>query len=104
MSRGTAYKNILLIKSVGELLELGVPEGSKGYDANRPYPHQHVMGIKCHKIVDTDLDSLDEIKKEVALERPILIFLIAGWAFSAYATLVCQEKCNIFSLLIDNHY
>jgi Fur family peroxide stress response transcriptional regulator len=73
MSLATVYKNILLIKSLGEVLELGFPDGSNRYDGNKPYPHPHVICIKCKKIVDLDLDSLDEMKKEVALETDFKI-------------------------------
>ena len=68
MSLATVYKNIIFIKSFGEVLELGFPDGSNRYDGNRPTPHPHVICIECKKIVDPDLDSLDEIKREVALE------------------------------------
>ena len=68
MSLATVYRNIILIKSFGEVLELGFPDGSNRYDGNRPYPHPHVICIKCKKIVDPDLDSLDDMKQEVASE------------------------------------
>jgi Fur family peroxide stress response transcriptional regulator len=68
MSLATVYRNILIIKSFGEVLELGFPDGSNRYDGNNPTPHPHAICIKCKKIVDPDLDSLDEMKKEVALE------------------------------------
>ena len=68
MSLATVYKNISLIKSIGEVLELGFPDGSNRYDGNKPTPHPHVICIKRKKIVDPDLHNLDEIKKEVALE------------------------------------
>ena len=68
MSIATVYRNILLIKSLGEVLELGFPDGSNRYDGNKPYPHPHVVCIKCKKIVDPDLDILDEMTNEVALE------------------------------------
>ncbi|THB80725.1 MAG: transcriptional repressor [Desulfobacteraceae bacterium] len=68
MSLATVYRNIVLIKSLGEVLELGFPDGSNRYDGNKPFPHPHVICIKCKKIVDPDLDSLDEMKKEVAAE------------------------------------
>jgi Fur family peroxide stress response transcriptional regulator len=67
MSLATVYRNIVLIKSLGEVLELGFPDGSNRYDGNKPYPHPHVICIKCKKIVDPDLDSLDEMQKEVEL-------------------------------------
>ena len=68
MSLATVYRNIVLIKSLGEVLELGFPDGSNRYDGNKPYPHPHVICIKCKKIVDPDLDSLDDMKKEVSTE------------------------------------
>jgi Fur family peroxide stress response transcriptional regulator len=68
MSLATVYKNIALIKSLGEVLELGFPDGSNRYDGNKPTSHPHVICIKCKKIVDPELDSLDEMKNEVALE------------------------------------
>ncbi|ACN13258.1 FurA [Desulforapulum autotrophicum HRM2] len=68
MSLATVYRNIVLIKSLGEVLELGFPDGSNRYDGNKPYPHPHVICIKCKKIVDPDLDSLDNMTKEVEEE------------------------------------
>jgi Fur family peroxide stress response transcriptional regulator len=68
MSLATVYRNILLLKSLGEVLELGFPDGSNRYDGRRPFPHPHLICIKCKKILDPDLDSLDEMKKEVAAE------------------------------------
>jgi Fur family peroxide stress response transcriptional regulator len=73
MSLATVYRNIVLIKSLGEVLELGFPDGSNRYDGKKPTPHPHVICIKCKKIVDPDLDSLDEMKKEVALETDFTI-------------------------------
>ena len=68
MSLATVYRNIILVKSIGEVLELGFPDGSNRYDGNKPNPHPHVICIKCKKIVDLDLDSLKKIENEVALE------------------------------------
>jgi Fur family transcriptional regulator, peroxide stress response regulator len=73
MSLATVYRNILLIKSFGEVLELGFPDGSNRYDGNKPYPHPHVICIQCKKIVDPNLDSLDDMKKEVAAETKFKI-------------------------------
>lgn len=73
MSLATVYKNVSLLKSLGEVLELGFPDGSNRYDGNKPDPHPHVICIKCKKIVDPDLTSLDEMKKEVASETDFTI-------------------------------
>ena len=66
MSLATIYRNIVLMKSLGEVIELGFPDGSNRYDGNKPYSHPHVICLKCKKIVDPDLESLDGMKKEVA--------------------------------------
>jgi Fur family transcriptional regulator, peroxide stress response regulator len=73
MSLATVYRNIVLIKSLGEVLELGFPDGSNRYDGNKPYSHPHVICIKCKKIVDPNLDSLDDMKKEVSNETDFKI-------------------------------
>jgi len=68
MSLATVYRNIVLIKSLGEVLELGFPDGSNRYDGNKPYPHPHVICTKCKKVVDSNLGNLDVLKDEVAVE------------------------------------
>ena len=73
MSLATVYRNIVLIKSLGEILELGFPDGSNRYDGNKPYPHPHLICIKCKKIVDPDLESLDDLKNELAAETSFKI-------------------------------
>lgn len=73
MSLATVYKNILMIKSIGEVLELGFPDGSNRYDGNKPHPHPHVICIRCKKIVDSESDKLDEVKKEIELETDFKI-------------------------------
>lgn len=73
MSLATVYRNILLIKSIGEVLELGFPDGSNRYDGNKPYPHPHVICVRCKKIVDPVLDSMDVMRKEVAAETQFKI-------------------------------
>lgn len=73
MSLATVYRNIVLLKSFGEVLELGFPDGSNRYDGSKPTPHPHVICTRCKKIVDPDLDSLDEMTKEVASETDFKI-------------------------------
>ncbi len=68
MSLATVYRNVLLIKSLGEVLELGFPNGCNRYDGNRPFPHPHVICIRCQKIIDPNLDSLKDMTAEVADE------------------------------------
>lgn len=58
-SLGTIYKTIAVLQEMGEILELGFGEGSNRYDGAKPYPHPHLICIKCNKIIDGDL-SLDQ--------------------------------------------
>ncbi len=68
MSLATVYRNVMLIKSLGEALEIGLPDGGNRYDGNRPYPHPHVICVKCKKIIDPDLESFHSMQEEVARE------------------------------------
>jgi Fur family peroxide stress response transcriptional regulator len=67
-SVATVYKTVTLLKELNEVLELGFPEGSNRYDGNKPYPHPHLICLKCKKIVDPDLASLDDLTQELILD------------------------------------
>lgn len=73
ISLATVYRNVVTIKSIGEVLELGFPDGSNRYDGNKPYPHPHIICTKCKKIVDPDLDNLDRLTASVAEETKFKI-------------------------------
>jgi Fur family peroxide stress response transcriptional regulator len=68
VSLATVYRNVILIKSLGEVLELGFPDGSNRYDGNKPYPHPHVICVRCKNIIDPDLASLKDMTQEVSEE------------------------------------
>jgi len=61
MSPATVYKTMTLLKELNEVLELGFPEGVNRYDGSKPYPHPHVICLKCKKIMDPELDSLQHL-------------------------------------------
>ena len=64
-SIATIYKTVNLLKQLNEVLELGFPDGSNRYDGNKPDPHPHVICTRCKKIIDPNLGSLKDLKKEV---------------------------------------
>ena len=68
MSLATVYRNVMILKSMGEVIELGFPDGSNRYDGNKPYPHPHVICTKCRKIIDPDLSTLEDLSREVSEE------------------------------------
>jgi len=65
-SLATVYKTVTLLKDMGEVLELGFSDGSNRYDGARPYPHPHLICVKCRSIVDLELATLSELPQEVA--------------------------------------
>lgn len=68
MSLATVYKTVSLVKELGKLLELGFSDGSNRYDGNKPYPHPHVICVRCKKIFDPDLASLEDVQEEVSVK------------------------------------
>jgi Fur family peroxide stress response transcriptional regulator len=67
-SLATVYKTVTLLKELNEVLELGFPDWSNRYDGNRPYPHPHLICTKCKKIIDPDLESLEDVTRELVSE------------------------------------
>ncbi|HBZ55303.1 MAG TPA: transcriptional repressor [Syntrophobacteraceae bacterium] len=65
-SLATVYKTIILLKELGEVLELGFPEWSNRYDGCKPYPHPHMICVQCKRIMDPQLASLEELSEEMS--------------------------------------
>jgi Fur family peroxide stress response transcriptional regulator len=65
-SLATIYKTVMLLKQLNEVLELGFPDGSNRYDGNKPYPHPHVICIKCNRVLDPDLGNMPQLAAEAA--------------------------------------
>lgn len=62
MSQATVYKTLLLLKDMGQVLEIDLHDDSR-YDGNRPEPHPHIICVKCHKIIDGETNfPLSEIR------------------------------------------
>jgi Fur family transcriptional regulator, peroxide stress response regulator len=66
MSLATVYRNVMLLKSLGEVLEIGFPDGSNRYDGRKPYSHPHVICMRCKSIIDPDLSTLQDLTEEVS--------------------------------------
>lgn len=67
-SPATVYKNIAILKDLGEVLELGFSDDRNRYDGNKPYPHPHIVCKKCKKIIDPDIEELKDISEVLARE------------------------------------
>lgn len=90
MSLATIYRNILLIKSLGQVLELGFPDSSNRYDGNKPYPHPHLVCERCKTIIDPDLESLEKMKAELSKETGFKVLSHRLDFFGICAA--CQEE------------
>jgi Fur family peroxide stress response transcriptional regulator len=66
ISLATVYKTVALLKEIGELLELGMRDGSSRYDGNKPWPHSHVICTQCKNIVDYEELPLDKLSRDAA--------------------------------------
>lgn len=55
MSLATVYKTLSMLKEMNQVLEIDLRDDSH-YDGNRPYPHPHIICMRCNKIIDGNLD------------------------------------------------
>ncbi len=72
-SLATVYKTIALLKELNEVLELGFPDTSNRYDGKKPFPHPHLICVKCRKIMDPELMSLDDLVEEMSKKTGCMI-------------------------------
>ena len=68
ISQATVYRNIMLIKSLGEVVEIAFAGSGSRYDGRRPYPHPHAVCLKCGKITDPELDGLRDMTRKITAE------------------------------------
>ena len=66
MSLATVYKTVKLLKDLDEVLELGFWDDDGRYDGRRPYPHPHLICIRCRNIIDPDIKIADDLAQQVA--------------------------------------
>ncbi len=65
-SLATVYKTVTLLKETGEVLELEFSRDPNRYDGKKPYPHPHVLCVKCRRIEDPDLARIGDMAAEVS--------------------------------------
>jgi len=66
ISPATVYRNVMLIKSLGETVEIALAGSGSRYDGRKPYPHPHIICLGCGAIIDPELESLCDMTREVA--------------------------------------
>ncbi|MCK8601163.1 Fur family transcriptional regulator [Desulfoferrobacter suflitae] len=67
-SIATVYKTVHLLKQINEVVEIAFPDWSNRYDGGKPFPHPHVICIRCRKITDPKLGFLKNMTAQVAAE------------------------------------
>ncbi len=68
ISLATVYKNISVMKDLNEVLELSFSEESNRYDGNYPFPHPHAICMKCKKIMDCQLENIQDFTQKIIEE------------------------------------
>jgi Fur family transcriptional regulator, peroxide stress response regulator len=72
-SLATIYKNVTVLKEIGQVLELGFSDDSNRYDGNNPFDHPHLVCVRCKKIVDPDVAALKDMTQELMRETGFTI-------------------------------
>ena len=65
-SLATVYKTLGLLGGMGQVLELSLGENGCHYDGNKPYPHPHLLCLRCRKIVDAEGKLTQSLVQDVA--------------------------------------
>ena len=82
----TVYKTLTLLKEMGEVLELEFSGAENRYDGNKPYPHLHLICMKCRRIIDPEIDPLGRVSAQVAKTTG---YQIVGQRFELYG--ICPQ-------------
>ena len=85
-SLATVYKTLNVLKEIDEVLELGFSDGDNRYDGNKPYPHPHLICVRCRKIIDLEVSIAQDLVQQVAQQSG---YQIAGHRLDFYG--VCPD-------------
>lgn len=89
-SLATVYKTLRVLQELEEVLELGFSDDDNRYDGRRPYPHPHLVCVRCRKISDLGMDLLQDVEQEVT---QLSDYEIVGHRLDVYGICPdCQAK------------
>lgn len=60
ISLGTVYRNLNLLVEQGEILKINCSDGCDRFDGNID-PHYHLICNSCNRVVDLQIESIDQI-------------------------------------------
>lgn len=96
-SLATVYKTLDVLIKMGEVLELHGNGGEVHYDIMNPRPHPHLICVRCHRIVDADVDDA-LVAEQVALTQRVaqtMGYEVLGYRFDVYGLCpACREAMN----------
>lgn len=88
-SPATIYKTLNVLKDLGEVLELGFSDDDNRYDGRKPYPHPHLICVRCRKIMDAEVSVDHDLVQQVAQQSG---YQIIGHRLDFYGVCSdCQE-------------
>lgn len=65
ISLGTVYRNLTLLADIGEIQRLRLGDGIDHFDADTS-PHYHFVCNHCGRVIDLEMNSIDDIKEVAA--------------------------------------
>lgn len=89
-SLATVYKMLTMLKEMNEVLELEFSDRSNRYDGNRPYPHTHLVCLRCGAIQDPEQAELENLPQRIAAHAG---YRLVSHRFDIYGICpACQAK------------
>lgn len=86
----TVYKILTVLKDIGEVRELEFSSAENRYDGNKPYPHPHLICVRCKQIIDPTIEALDQVPARISRSTG---YKIVGHRFDIYGICPqCQRK------------
>lgn len=64
ISLGTVYRNLKLLRDMGEIMELDFGSTYSRFDGN-PEPHYHFSCVECGRVLDVDIPVSAELEEKV---------------------------------------
>lgn len=72
ISLGTVYRNLGILKDMGEVMELDFGSTFSRYDGN-PVNHYHFSCLQCHNVYDLEMEVLTCLEQEVGQQSGHII-------------------------------
>ena len=64
ISRGTVYRNLVLLSELGEIYKVAIPNGADCYD-HQCHKHYHAKCSKCGLVLDVDMEYMPKLENKI---------------------------------------